>query len=146
MCFDLLALPRVFQSARKPPCRKVQRPKNPGPRNCCPGPRMRLPSLPRMLRTKEELNEPLLGPTRRRSGCSSRAAHAVVLFDAEKVWWSLHRQYYPRYLARYCLGLPCCVDVVVLVIGNSARRSAVANRCQNLSIWRRGSGVLVDTA
>ena len=39
MCFDLLALPRVFQGARKPPCRKVQRPKNPGPRNCCPGPR-----------------------------------------------------------------------------------------------------------
>ena len=39
MCFDLLALPRVFQGARKPPCRKVQRPKKPGPRNCCPGPR-----------------------------------------------------------------------------------------------------------
>ena len=42
MCFDLLALPRVFQGARKPPCRKVQRPKNPGPRNCCPGPRKKL--------------------------------------------------------------------------------------------------------
>ena len=40
MCFDLLALPRVFQGARKPPCRKVQRPKKPGPRNCCPGPRV----------------------------------------------------------------------------------------------------------
>ena len=39
MCFDLLALPRVFQGARKLPCRKVQRPKKPGPRNCCPGPR-----------------------------------------------------------------------------------------------------------
>ena len=42
MCFDLLALPRVFQGARKPPCRKVQRPKKPGPRNCCPGPRRHL--------------------------------------------------------------------------------------------------------